>query len=114
MAVIAMLTLVLMISLGVLDAVTDVDVGAIVDWQRSTVVVRLLTMILGLIGPSSVVTLWVLMLHHWRKYSFKTQGQKSFWLAVLLLGNIVFAPVYYLAIFERGVPAEDKREEHGS
>jgi hypothetical protein len=101
-AALSILTIGLLLFLSIIDAATDVDVEAILDLQRSNLAVGAFTTVLGLTGPTSAMALWILMLYHWGTHHFKSAGQKRFWLAVLLLGNIGLAPVYYFVVFELG------------
>lgn len=100
MAALSILTIGSLLFVSAIDAATDVDVEAILDLQRSNLAVGPFTTLLGLTGPTSAMALWILMLYHWGTHRFKSAGQKKFWLAVLLLGNVGLAPVCYFVVFE--------------
>jgi hypothetical protein len=102
MAVFSAVTLGVFLSLNILTAVTDIAPKAIIDLQKSNVIVGALGILLGLTGPTSMVMLWVFMLYHWGTHQFKSRGLKRLWLAALLLGNMLTALVYYLFVFELG------------
>ncbi len=107
MAVIAVLTLGVLLSLSILDGTTEIDLEAIIDLQETNLLVGILGNLLGLTGPISIMGLWILMVYHWGTHRFKTQRQKKLWLTGLLLGNSVFAPIYYLVVFELGMTLDD-------
>ncbi len=102
MVVLYALTLGLLLSLNIIDALTNIDLEAILNLQRSHLAIGIFATLLSIPGPASIGILWVLMLHHWRTHAFQPPGWKDLWLAALLFGNILLTPVYYVVVFELG------------
>jgi hypothetical protein len=64
--------------------------------------------LLGVVGASAALWLWVGMCWYWLKLDHSSRRSKVLWLVMLLLGNWVGATVYYFSVYRRA----DHAREH--
>ena len=101
-AVLSAFTISLFVLLNVLTTVGNVSPETILRLQRSNWMLESLLYSLSCAGPISMMLLWGVMFYHWGTHRFRSSGQKKAWFVGLLIGSVLVALVYYVAVFELG------------